>query len=305
MRHRSRWWRGTTALLCGLAIWATGLVSHAANVIDVPVLQARIMDTSGTLQTEDIQLLEAELAAIETKTGSQLVVWLFPTSNGEDIAALANRAANVWKVGRRLEGDGVLMLVAKDDRRIRIEVAKALEGAIPDVMAGRVIQHEMAPRFATGDYPGGLRNGMKALAALIQAEGLPAPAERSAFKGPSHGFSWVELGAFVFFAAAIGGAMIRQALGVRVGSAVVGIGTGALVFYVSQLWWSGAIAALAGFALSLMMSRGSARSLGHPSSGFTFGSGGSSSHNPGESSAGGFRSGGGGNFGGGGASGGW
>ena len=300
----NRWSRGLVTLLFGMVMWGVGLGSHAAGVIAVPALQARVTDTSGTLQAEEIRQLEAELAAIETDTGSQLVIWLLPSSGGEDIAALANRVANEWKVGRKLEGDGLLILVAKNDRRIRIEVAKALEGAIPDVMAGRVIQQQMAPRFAAGDYLGGLRNGVAALASLIKAEGLPAPQGPSGSGAHAQSFNWVELGVFIFFASAIGGTMARRALGTRLGSAVVGVLSAALVFYVTQWWLSCLIAGVGGFMLSIMMSRASTRSMGHHASGLSFGTGTTFGHDAGGSSDN-FRSGGGGNFGGGGASGGW
>lgn len=305
MALRIRWSRGLLAVVVGLMALAIVPLSHAANVIAIPALQARVTDTSGTLQTEEVRQIEAQLAAIEADTGSQLVVWLLPSTGGEDIAALANRVANEWKVGRKLEGDGVLVLVAKDDRRIRIEVAKALEGAIPDVMAGRVIQQQMAPRFAAGDYSGGLHNGIAALASLIKAEGLPSPGNQTESGRDALGVNWIELGVFVFFAAAIGGAMARQALGARWGSAVVGVASGALVFYVTHWGWACVLAGVVGFVLSLMMSRGSARSVGHHSSGVTFGNGSTFGHDSGGSSGGNFRSGGGGNFGGGGASGGW
>jgi uncharacterized protein len=301
----NRWSRGLVTLLLGMVMWGVGLGSHAASVIAVPALQARVTDTSGTLQAEEIRQLEAELAAIETDTGSQLVIWLLPSSGGEDIAALANRVANEWKVGRKLEGDGLLILVAKNDRRIRIEVAKALEGAIPDVMAGRVIQQQMAPRFAAGDYLGGLRNGVAALASLIKAEELPAPQGPSGSGAHAQSFNWVELGVFIFFASAIGGTMARRALGTRLGSAVVGVLSAALVFYVTQWWLSCVIAGVGGFMLSIMMSRASTRSMGHHASGLSFGTGTTFGHDAGGSSSGSFSSGGGGNFGGGGASGGW
>ncbi|WP_296511074.1 TPM domain-containing protein [Rhodoferax sp.] len=293
-----------TRLLVGLLLLGSSTL-FADTLLAIPPLTARVIDTSSVLTAADIQQLELRLSRLEAETGSQVVVWLLPSSDGEDIAALANRVANTWKLGRKVEGDGVLLLVAVNDKRMRIEVAKSLEGAIPDVQAGRIIQQKMAPLFRTGDYAGGLQAAIGALAALIQAEALPAPMDSPPSRNASVDVNVVELGVFVFFVSAIGGNLARQAFGTRFAAGLVGLAATGVVFYITQLWWVGLLAGLGGFILSLLMSRSSSTSAGYRKGGYTAGGMGGSSSSSSDSGSGGFHSGGGGNFGGGGASGGW
>jgi uncharacterized protein len=209
----------------------------------------------------------------------------------------------VWKVGRRDHGDGLLLVVGINDRRLRIEVSKSLEGVVPDVIAGRIIRDEMVPRFAAGDYAGGLNAGVLALASRIKGE-VPAVVGNPV-SSPEESRNWVELGAFVFFAAAIAGNIARQVLGTRLGSVLVGALAGALVWYLTRGWSPSALAGVGGFFLSLLMSRSRSTTNGQR---FGHGVGGSSwagSHSDQGTQGAGFRSGGGGNYGGGGASGGW
>ncbi len=141
--------------LIAIFIVATGTLSAVAQPLRaIPALSARVIDETNTLSGEQRQALETKLAAIEQQQGSQVVVLMVPTTSPEDIAAFANRVGNAWKIGRKDVGDGVLVLVAKDDRRMRIEVAKALEGAIPDIAAARIIDTAMKPRFRDGDFAG-------------------------------------------------------------------------------------------------------------------------------------------------------
>ena len=127
-------------------------VSIAQAVQPVPDLTARVIDNTGTLDAAQVQSLEAKLAEFEREKGSQIVVLLVASSQPEDIASFANRVFNTWKIGRAGIGDGLLIVVAKDDRTIRIEVSKTLEGAIPDLAAKRVISEFMAPSFKRGEF---------------------------------------------------------------------------------------------------------------------------------------------------------
>ena len=117
-------------------------------------LAGRVIDATGTLTPEQVRALDERLAAIELQRGSQVVVLIVASTQPEDIAAYAQRVADRWKIGRREVGDGVLVVVAKDDRRVRIEVAKALEGAIPDLAASRIIEQTIVPAFRAGDFAG-------------------------------------------------------------------------------------------------------------------------------------------------------
>lgn len=163
--------RSLKFLLC----WSLLFPSIAVHAqLAVPALNAHVIDATRTLTDDQRRHLNAKLDEFEKKKGAQLVVLLVPTTQPEDIASYANRVANTWKIGRKDIGDGVLLIVARDDRNVRIEVAKTLEGAIPDLAAKRIIEHAIAPRFKQGDFAGGLEAGVSAVMALISGEGLPA-----------------------------------------------------------------------------------------------------------------------------------
>jgi uncharacterized protein len=132
--------------LSALTLLAPG-AARAQDVLPVPVLTARVIDQTGTLDTVQRAALEGKLEAFEREAGPQIVVLIVPSTAPEDIAAYAQRIADSWKIGRREVGDGLLIVVAKNDRRVRIEVAKALEGAIPDLAARQIIQDAITPAF--------------------------------------------------------------------------------------------------------------------------------------------------------------
>jgi uncharacterized protein len=240
-----------------------------------------------------------------------VVVLIVPTVQPEDISSYANRVGNTWKIGRKNVGDGVLFVVAFKDRQMRIEVAKTLEGAIPDLAAKQIITNAVTPRFKAGDYAGGISAGVDQLSARIKGEALPEVGAAGATGGSGGsglpgGFEWMDLAIFLFFAVPIGGAMAKSIFGQKLGSLITGgaVGTLAFVFTASLI-----IASLAGvvallFALFSGLSGGSSgRSGGLGRGGFGgggFGGGGFSG-----GGGGGFSSGGGGDFGGGGASGSW
>ena len=166
------------AVLLALALALLG-AAQAQDVLPVPALTARVIDQTGTLQAAETAALEAKLAAFETEAGTQIVLLLVPATAPEDIAAYAQRVGDSWKIGRREVGDGVLLVVAKDERRVRIEVAKTLEGAIPDLAARQIIDNAIRPAFRANDYAGGLEAAVDQLIARIKGEALPAPAARS------------------------------------------------------------------------------------------------------------------------------
>ena len=147
-----RMWQALLAIVlsaCWLPGWAHG-------VLPVPALTAALIDQTHTLSVEESRAIEHRLRSIEAKSGSQVVVLMVPTTAPEDIAPFAYRVASTWKIGRKHVGDGLLIVVAKDDRRMRIEVARALEGAIPDLAAARIIDQQMAPQFRQGQYAAGM-----------------------------------------------------------------------------------------------------------------------------------------------------
>ena len=215
-------WR---ALLTLATVLAAGL-ALAQPLQPVPALQARVTDLTATLSAAQARALEDKLAAFEAAHGSQIVVLLLRSTAPEDIAAYAFRVADAWKIGRRELGDGVLLLVAKDDRKVRIEVARALEGAIPDLAAWRIIDGAITPAFRRGDFAGGIDAGVEGLFALIRGESLPAPG-RAARAGEGTGLE--DLGALLFVGVPMLGAVLVGLLGRKPGAFATGGVTGVVV----------------------------------------------------------------------------
>lgn len=297
-------------LLAGLAALLAATLVAAQDVLPVPPLAARVVDQTGTLSAEQRGALEAKLAAFEAESGPQIVLLLVATTAPEDIAAYAQRVADAWKIGRRDVGDGVLVVVAKADRRVRIEVAKALEGAIPDLAARQVIDSAVRPAFRADDYAGGLNAAVDQLMARIRGEGLPAPDTPD---GSATGFQIEELGLFFFVAVPVMGTVLTGVTGRKLGSLLTAAAAGGVGW-----WWSASLfVALAAAAVALVVvgvlgigsavRRAAGRSRSLPGGGGWGGgwSGGGSSGGFGGGDGGGFSSGGGGDFGGGGASGDW
>ena len=299
------------ALLAILLLACSALAVQAQPLQPVPPLTARVIDTTGTLGDADKAALEAKLAALEQDKGSQVVVLMVPTTAPEDIAAFANRVGNDWKIGRRDVGDGLIVLVAVQDRRMRIEVAKTLEGAVPDIAAKQIIDEAMAPRFRQGDYAGGLDAAIDQLGARIRGEPLPPvrPAD-AGWTGGEPGFSLFELLILLFVFVPVIGAIARAILGRKLGALATGAGVGWLAFAVTASLLLGLLAGaialfvvlLGGLARALPSSRSRGGGPWLPPSGGGLGGGVGGGFGGG---GGGFSSGGGGDFGGGGASGGW
>lgn len=270
---------------------------------------AQITDLAGVLTPADRQLLKSKLDAVQTAHGAQIVVLTVPSTKPEPIEDFANRVGTTWKVGRRGVGDGVLVIAAIDDRRARIDVARALEGAIPDVTARRIIREAMAPRFQQQDYAGGLVAVVDLLAKQIEGEGLPTPAGVPQGK-VNAGEDVIGLLIPFVIGGVIFGAVLRRIFGVP-GALVAGGGSGALAGTLLQSMALGGLAGVLVFVFALGAGSRSARALGgRRRGGGGFGGpiiipgggwGGGSSGGGG----GGWSSGGGGDFSGGGASGDW
>ena len=158
-----------------LTLLAASVSVNAEDLQAIPALATRVSDLTATLAASDIATLDAELAALERRKGAQIAVLMIATTAPETIEQYATRVFDAWKLGRKNVDDGVLVVVAKNDRHVRIEVAYGLEGAIPDAAAKRIAHDYMSPRFRDGDFAGGLEAGARALIALIDDEPLPAP----------------------------------------------------------------------------------------------------------------------------------
>jgi uncharacterized protein len=160
------------ALLAAVAFAALGA---ARAGVPVPKLTARVTDLTGTLTAAQRDLLEQRLAALEQRKGSQVVVLMVPTTQPETIEQFALKVADENGIGRKKVDDGVLLLVAKDDRKARIDVRYGLEGVVTDAIASRIIREYLAPKFRANDYAGGLDDATAMLVKLIDGEPLPPP----------------------------------------------------------------------------------------------------------------------------------
>ena len=292
-------------LLCGLLAWP--LVALAQPLQPIPPLSARVIDQTATLTDSQRRALEDKLAAFERERGSQVVVVLVRTTAPEDIADYTQRLGDAWKIGRKGVGDGVLLVVAKDDRRLRIATAKAVEGAIPDLIAHRIIDGVITPRFKQGDFAGGIDAGVEQILARLKGEELPLPPAQAA-SGP--GVNWEELLIFIGLAAPVITRVLRSILGRVLGSLAATAIVGGIAWSFTGSIFIALAAALLALVMGLLMANRPVRGGGGPGgpgggwgggSGGGFSSGGSSR----DSGGGGFSSGGGGNFGGGGSSGRW
>ncbi len=170
--------RSAVRLIAALGLFLLSAAGLAADdLVAVPPLKARVTDLTGTLSRDQAAALEADLAQFEKGRGSQVAILLLPTTQPESIEAYAIRVAEAWQPGRKGVDDGILILVAKNDRKLRIEVGRGLEGALPDAVAKRIIEETLLPRFRSGDYFGGLQDGVSQIKAIIAGEPLPSRRE--------------------------------------------------------------------------------------------------------------------------------
>lgn len=286
------------ALLASFALWAQDLQP-------VPPLSGRVIDQTSALSPQQAAALEQKLANIEQKLGTQIVVVIVATTLPEDIASYTQRLGDAWKLGRREVGDGALIVLAKDDRKVRIAPAKTLEGAIPDIAARQIIDERMSPAFRAGDFAGGLNQAVDAMAARIAGENLPLPSANRESR-PASGFDLQDLAIFLFVGAPILGALLTGIFGRKLGALATGGAIGGIGWWITASALLAAGAGLVALVLVGVLGVGSRRGGGGGGYGgppiIWGGGGGGGSWGGG---GGGFSSGGGGDFGGGGASGDW
>ncbi len=284
------------------ALFAAALVfppQAVAGEIPVPPLKTRVTDLTNTLTPDQRAALEAKLTTFETRKGSQVAVLMVPTTRPEEIEQYSIRVVEQWKIGRKRVDDGALLIVAKDDRKVRIEVGYGLEGALPDATAKRIVDEVIVPRFREGDFYGGITAGTDRILRVIEGEALPPPAAKKPQAGGGQ-FPWEGLFIAVIILTMMGG-VLRSLFGRFLGSGIVGLAGGLLGYFLVGAFAALIVGAIAG-ALSLFGGTGARSRSGW---GGGWGSGGGWSSGGGFGGGGGGFGGGGGGFGGGGASGSW
>lgn len=275
------------AILAAVLFCTLLVTPCVAADVAIPPLTTRVTDLTTTFTVEQRAALENKLAAFEQKKGSQLAVLLVPTTQPETVEQYSIRVAEAWKLGRKGVDDGVLLLIAKNDRKLRIEVGHGLEGALPDAIAKRIIDEYVVPPFKQGDFNGGVNAGVDRIIKVVEGEPLPPPQQWHAPSGKNVSeriddyMGWAVI-LLVFF-----GGLIRSLFGAFLGAIIVGVVGGLLAAWLGTGVVMAFIVGVVAFVLTLF----GVSALGSGGSG-----GGSSSGNWG---------GGGGTFGGGGASGNW
>lgn len=296
------------SLLAWLVAACLALLSLCAQAeVAVPPLTGRVVDLTGTLAPQQTAALTEKLAKLEADKGSQLVVLLVPTTQPEDIAQYAIRVAEAWKLGRKGVDDGLILIVAKNDRKTRIEVGRGLEGAVTDVQTSRILREEVSPHFRQGDFYGGIVSAVDHLSLLVRGEALP-PSQR---QGRKH-YRQDTINGWIagVLAAVVGGSFLVSMLGRWLGGAATG-GLAVLATHLLfSLAWPFAIGLGAAAFLAALILGGASGLGGWGGGGFGgFGGGGFggswSSGNDSSNDDDDFSGGGGGDFGGGGASGDW
>lgn len=296
MSARARTHRLRVGLLwLALIAGALGLAT-AQGLQPIPKLEARVTDLTGTLTAEQQSTLEEKLAAFEARKGAQIVVLIVPTTHPEEIEQYSIRVVEQWKIGRQHVDDGVLLIIAKNDRRVRIEVGYGLEGALPDAIANRIIYETIRPLFAQNDFYGGINAGLDQIIRVVDGEALPAAPDRTWDRSRAHHGS--NLLPILFIAVFFGSGLLRGVLGRPAGAVVTGGLAGLLVWLFGGILIAAIGASVLAFVFALLsgIGGGSRWSSGMGGFGGMMGGGGF---------GGGGFSGGGGSFGGGGASGSW
>ncbi len=284
-------------ILAFMLCWAfAGATLVALADVAVPPLTGRVVDLTATLSADQIATLEQKLKAFEDRKGSQLAVLIVPTTQPKTIEQYALRVVEQWKLGRKKVDDGALLLIAKNDRKLRVEVGYGLEGALNDATSKRIIDEIITPKFRNGDFAGGISDGADRILKVIDGEPLPAPKPEGELPDLS---AIGEYFPFLLIVVLVGGGIFRAIFGRLLGSLVAGGGVAFFIWFFLSALSIAAIGGLIAFVVTMIgdsiVSSGGGGRGGY---GGGFSSGGSSS------SGGGF-SGGGGSFGGGGASGSW
>jgi uncharacterized protein len=306
---RIRMMRALGHCLAGAAaifLAAASLAATPTEPIPVPKLTARVIDQTGSLTAPERDSLEAKLRAFEQAKGSQIAVLLVPSIGPEAIEDFAGRVSDEWKLGRKGVDDGVLFVVAKQERKLRIHTGRGTQGTLTDALSKRIVADIVAPHFRTGDFAGGIDAGVDAIIKAIEGENLPLPEVKKSAKKVDTMSSFSNLFILGLFLIPVIGLIARSMLGRGVGAVASSGIAGAAAWLIAGSILFGVVAALIAFLFTLFTGSGITRGMRGgaggwiPTGGWTSGGGGF-----GGGSGGGGFSGGGGGFDGGGASGDW
>ena len=300
-----------------LPLFAAACMAAAARGdVEIPLLSGRVTDEAGVLSAETAARLTALLRQHEDSTSNQVAVLTIATLEGEPLESYSMRVVDTWKLGRKERDNGVLLLVVRDDRKVRIEVGRGLEGNLPDITCGLIIRNVILPRFREGDYDGGVTAGVEAILASLKGSYTPPPEETSGETGTkilAGGIFVVVVGLFTLIVLFTPGAqawflylfllpfwLVFPLAILGVAGGLTAFGCYALFVPLFRFWWSKTSGgrSLHGRASALPFFSALTRGGSSPGGGWSSGSGSSSS-------GGGSFSGGGGGFSGGGASGSW
>jgi uncharacterized protein len=289
-----------------LIVLALGWALAAAAEVAVPPLTGRVVDRTGTLSSQDIAALTEKLRAYEERKGSQIAVLLVPTTQPETIEQYSIRVAEAWKIGRKKIDDGAILVIAKNDRRLRIEVGYGLEGSLTDATSRRIIAEDVTPKFRTGDFAAGVNAGVDRIIRVIEGEQLPAP-EPPHWQSPGLTDQLENSLPFLLLAVLMIGGFLRAMLGRLFGSAATGGLVGLFAWMTIGSAGVAVFLGLAAFFVAFVIgafSMPGGGGYGYPGGRSRRGGWSGGGWSGGSGSGGGF-SGGGGGFGGGGASGNW
>jgi uncharacterized protein len=292
--------------LAVLAATTTATATATAQgqaLVAVPKFESLVTDLTGTLTAGQRAALDQKLTAVEARKGSQLALLMVPTTQPEDIAQYSIRVVEAWKVGRKSTDDGVLLLVAKDDRKVRIEVGTGLEGALTDIASNRIIEDTIRPLFRQGNYFGGINAGFDLIIKVIDGEPLPAPDEHWQRRRSS---GLLQLAPLLLIGVVFGSSVLRAMLGRGLGSLATAGLAGFLVWVATQVLGFALLGGFFALLVSLFTGAAGGRwSSGGPFWWGGFGGGLGGGGFGGGGGGGGFSGGGGGGFSGGGGSGSW
>jgi uncharacterized protein len=279
------------------------LFSSSGHALDVPVLRGHVNDYAGMLSSREAQTLEARLADFERTDSTQIVVLTIPSLDGEDLEDFSIKVAEAWRVGQKGKDNGAILLIAKKEHKIRIEVGRGLEGRLTDLVSGRIIRNDIVPQFKAGDMYGGISKGVAAIMAVVRGEYTASPRGPVHRGAPRSTMSFLQMIVFLFIGCLFLGSLSKVAAGI---GGAVGLPLVAALSFPGIALAVIIILGLVGLGIGTLVAlfaSGVGRGGGY-GGGFFGGGFGGGSFGGGFGGDGGF-SGGGGSFGGGGASGDW